>query len=438
MPIDHVLIKLARKSTNSESFLANLPHLPEGDRGLVEDLVNNNTDVVRRNLDARSKFKFKETTFRLAAIFGNEGIVDHLADSVDQAARNLAFRDAAKKGHLKVIKTLCDKVEIHRDEEINGETKPNAGRLALLYAAGRGYLDIVKYLLDKGVLVDSVNDGGRTSLELATRENYVEMAKILLDKGVHVNGAINEALELGRFEITKMLLNQKPEAFQGENSILSFIPSADIKYGEKKLPAGQCEETHLLVLNEIIKNCPSSHKGAYLLQFTSIGQEKIVDFLLDNGADPSFLDKQINFPLRNAISCLNQNIFKTLLDHGANIDNCGKEGLGILHYISSANDANYRLIANCLRLPESDDYLDQNKLREKYALADSSSHVSFSRKNLEKLRGKISSSKIALREIISLALKHGADFEKESENSKNKILEIFPSLRQHSKEESSK
>lgn len=59
---------------------------------------------------------------------------------------------------------------------------------ALHMAAGKGHLEVVKYLLDNGAIVDVKGDDGITPLLMAVQNsNNSQVVKLLLDKGANVN-----------------------------------------------------------------------------------------------------------------------------------------------------------------------------------------------------------------------------------------------------------
>ncbi|KAH6627504.1 ankyrin repeat-containing domain protein [Chaetomium tenue] len=63
------------------------------------------------------------------------------------------------------------------------------GWVSLLFAAGKGYKEVVRYLLDKGAAVDVADGNGQTSLSLAALAGHEAVVKQLLDKGAAVDVA---------------------------------------------------------------------------------------------------------------------------------------------------------------------------------------------------------------------------------------------------------
>ena len=75
---------------------------------------------------------------------------------------------------LDVIKFLVDRKVDYTAKDIRGWS-------AMHYAASGGSIDVVKYLLGKGLNINELNEGGRTPLFFA--RNYHELRKYMISKG---------------------------------------------------------------------------------------------------------------------------------------------------------------------------------------------------------------------------------------------------------------
>ena len=54
------------------------------------------------------------------------------------------------------------------------------------------HLNIVKYLVGRGAIVDSVNDDGETALIAASGGDHLDTLRFLCESGADVNAAIND------------------------------------------------------------------------------------------------------------------------------------------------------------------------------------------------------------------------------------------------------
>lgn len=81
-----------------------------------------------------------------------------------------ALMHASIKGYLNIVKIL-----IENGADINMKTNTNA----LIAAAGFGYLDIVKYLVDHGADVNSELDNGETASKRASTFGETEVVNYL-------------------------------------------------------------------------------------------------------------------------------------------------------------------------------------------------------------------------------------------------------------------
>ena len=83
---------------------------------------------------------------------------------------------ALQSGNVEQFKKIVDEKEIATE-----------GEKYLLHACLYGYLDIVKYLVEKGVAINNPNDAGKTPLHIAVRYKHMDVAKYLLENGADIN-----------------------------------------------------------------------------------------------------------------------------------------------------------------------------------------------------------------------------------------------------------
>ena len=81
---------------------------------------------------------------------------------------------ASIEGNLPVVKTLIEQKNAKID---------HIGWTPLHYACSRGHLDVARYLISKGAIVDAKSPGNTTPLMMAVQSGNEELIKLLLDKG---------------------------------------------------------------------------------------------------------------------------------------------------------------------------------------------------------------------------------------------------------------
>jgi ankyrin repeat protein len=94
----------------------------------------------------------------------------------------LTLEGAAGIGRLDVVRTFFDDRGLLR----HGATRAQLER-GFLYACGYGHLDVVRFLLERGVEPDVRNEGGESGLHWTSFGPYPAIARLLLERGATVN-----------------------------------------------------------------------------------------------------------------------------------------------------------------------------------------------------------------------------------------------------------
>lgn len=197
------------------------------------------------------------------------------------------FRDALEKaacnGHLKVIRQLLDsraKYGVFSDDN-----------LLLQSASSKGHEHVVRFLLEKGALVNASRSRGIGSpLQAATKGNYESIVRLLLENGADVNhdGEFGTALHIASYG-----------GF--ENLARSFLnKGADV-------------------------NMSGKSKSTPLLLASATGHDSVVQLLLQHGANPRAVVKsyrqeyssatQFGTALQAAVYRGHEKVTRLLLDH---------------------------------------------------------------------------------------------------------------------------
>ena len=93
---------------------------------------------------------------------------------------NPALILAMEKGYVEIVKLLLE-------AGANANARDKDGNYALILAMEEGYVGIVKLLLEAGANTNARDEYGWTALMNAARDGHVEIVKLLLEAGADVN-----------------------------------------------------------------------------------------------------------------------------------------------------------------------------------------------------------------------------------------------------------
>lgn len=98
-----------------------------------------------------------------------------------------ALREGARGGHVGVVKVLLGYAGREEGKSLEGDEK-GRDRTALMIAAEKGHVEIVKALLDANVAAMDAMDGtGRTALAHAAANGRFDVVQVLLGRGAAAN-----------------------------------------------------------------------------------------------------------------------------------------------------------------------------------------------------------------------------------------------------------
>ena len=191
----------------------------------------------------------------------------------------------------------------------------------LIEAVTKNDLKAVQQLLKEGANVDAQDARGRTALLAAVEGHHLESTKVLLEAGADVNiqdykqdSPLLLAGAEGTVEIMKLILQAKPDfTLYNRFGGTSLIPAAE---------RGHVDMVKLL-LNTTVDIDHVNHLGwtalleAIVLSDGDPRHQKIVQLLVDAGANVHIADKEGVSPLQHARQKGFQEIVKILQSGGA-------------------------------------------------------------------------------------------------------------------------
>lgn len=176
-----------------------------GDAAKIAALVDTRPDLLKaKNAQGQSGV--------LAAIYNGRPAV---RDLLVARGATLEIHEAVAAGQLERVKELIG------DEPALAKSISPDGFPLVALAAAFGYLDVAKYLREKGANVNAIstNDTGYTALTGAVTNGHVETVKWLLAEGAEENyrygpgySPLLAASANGHLEIVKMLLDHGADA----------------------------------------------------------------------------------------------------------------------------------------------------------------------------------------------------------------------------------
>ena len=102
--------------------------------------------------------------------------------------------EAVQGGNIEIVEELL-KPNFFKLRKVNIDAKDKYGNTPLHYASCNGYVEIVKMLIEKGVVVNAINKISETPLHWSTSnkgdnvapDNLTETTKILIEKKANLN-----------------------------------------------------------------------------------------------------------------------------------------------------------------------------------------------------------------------------------------------------------
>ncbi|XP_062307267.1 tankyrase, TRF1-interacting ankyrin-related ADP-ribose polymerase b isoform X3 [Osmerus eperlanus] len=272
-----------------------------------------------------------------------------------------AFRElfeACRNGDVSRVKRLVDSVNVNAKDMAGRKSTP------LHFAAGFGRKDVVEHLLQTGANVHARDDGGLIPLHNACSFGHAEVVSLLLCQGADPNARDNwnytplhEAAIKGKIDVCIVLLQHGADAnirnTDGKSALDLADPSAKaVLTGEYKkdelLEAARSgnEEKLMALLTPLNVNCHASDGRKSTSQkmlstplhlAAGYNRVRIVQLLLQHGADVHAKDKGGLVPLHNACSYGHFEVTELLLKHGACVNAMDLWQFTPLHEAASKN-----------------------------------------------------------------------------------------------------
>jgi len=219
-----------------------------------------------------------------------------------------------------------------------------------------GNIDYVKYFVELGVDIDKENEYGNSPLTLACRCGHEDIVKYLIERGADINRECKEKdlLNIPQEDIdedvVKYLMKYAEDINRENNEIQLSVPHEKIveymvsKFGVAEINTGE-EESQLIIPYKNGEKHLIAHIPNYNLGFCGgsplhiacgNGNESIIKYLIEHGANINGEDEWGETPLHHACENGHENIVEYLIEHGADFNKENEWGETPLHlaYIS--------------------------------------------------------------------------------------------------------
>ena len=136
---------------------------------------------------------------RVQLLLLSQGFDKDMADS----SGDTALIKAAAKGHLSVVKFLVEQ----------GADMNTPLMTPLMTASVSGHQEVVRYLLEQGADRDKANNGGWTALHFAAIFGYLEIALLIMSYGANLNARTNDGnlpIDVGLTEEIRQAIRDEP------------------------------------------------------------------------------------------------------------------------------------------------------------------------------------------------------------------------------------
>ncbi|MEM9819424.1 MAG: ankyrin repeat domain-containing protein [Bacteroidota bacterium] len=229
----------------------------------------------------------------------------------------------------------------------------------LLRAIDDGDIDIVRFVLEKGVNVNGQTKRGWTPLLEAVDEGDANIVQLLLEKGAKPNlgtkakwTPLHEAADEGSADITRLLIKAGADIQlkdkHGRTAFMVAVSEDHLAVMEVLLDNGAeinqtyhknqisplieaAEEGHLRIAKILLKrgadvNAATAGGWTALMEAADEGHPEMVQLLLDNGADTQAKDQHGWNALFHATDEGNIQVVEKLLDNGMDVNAVTAEG----------------------------------------------------------------------------------------------------------------
>ncbi len=234
------------------------------------------------------------------------------------------IHQAAKGGDLAKVKALLEK------NQGLAEAKNEKGETPLHSAASAGQLEVMKFLVSKGVDVNLKENNGATALHLACYYGHRDTVEWLIDHGADKDARDGDgstpifwAVYGGRKNIVELLIARGSDVNSKDDSNFTPLRIAVFR--------GNKEIIELLIDKGASANTKNETGATPLHEACVSGNKDVVALLIEKGAEVGIEDDMGNTPLHLASNYGHKEVVELLIAKEAQVNKKNNEGDTPIH-----------------------------------------------------------------------------------------------------------
>ncbi|KAJ5219390.1 uncharacterized protein N7498_001489 [Penicillium cinerascens] len=223
------------------------------------------------------------------------------------------------------------------DKGADVNTMNSQGQTALMVAVSYGHEDVISLLLEYGAKMDKIGTHGETALGVAALRGFDDIAQLLLVHGTNPNcgknmgkTALSQAAISGSLTVATLLLDcgADPNAVSS-NGATALVCAAD---------SGRMQISQLLLERGALVDKCGYPRRTPLFKAVQRGNIGMVELLLSSGADAHLQDVHKQTPMSLAISLGRDEIVSIFYQHGLENESHTTGATGVLHQPAGPGD----------------------------------------------------------------------------------------------------
>ncbi len=315
-----------------------------GDTALTLASYRNHQEIVKLLLDAKANPNIQandgSTALSFALQNNNKGLISLLIKSDAYKLPKLDKMNEMWDGICAQGNEATELVEVLIKNGADINFRSSNGNTPLITAANYGHLEIVEILIKNGAVLDCQNVVGLTALHISAMRKFINIVKVLLEAGADTNiqDYEDKMTPLGRIILHRT----------NRNDI-----TATTSYIKEKNDTN-VQMVKLLLKYKADPNILNQYDSSSLITSSRIGDQEIVELLLDAKARRDIQENTGLTALMGASHANHLEVCKKLIEHGADVNYTSTHNQSTA--LSAAIENNNLEIAKLLILEGADPY----------------------------------------------------------------------------------